>query len=159
MTNASNSSNNQVDKLSLTSVLQTMSPRVREIATFAFEHPELNHTAIAEHFKVSRPRITQVLSSNRTLKAFNLLATRRVQSMVPKAIKRFDALLDKNDDVARKVAERVLENENILGAKEIIVNNQFDSMSYAELQSLVSSAQQLPRQIIDAEIVKEENEQ
>jgi hypothetical protein len=113
----------------------TLTQRTQEILTFAFDNPTLTQKAIAQHFGVRESYISRMMNSDRVLAAYPLLAKRRMKSMVPKAMKRFDELMNQKDnpEVARKVSERVLLEQKVLANDEININFTLKELPDTEL--------------------------
>lgn len=128
-----------------------------EIVTYAFSNPKLTYTQLAEVFNVSVQRISQIMNSTKVISAFPLLAQRKRTALVPKAMGRLEDLMDQNVNlgVAEKVVSRILDSEKVLEPETRRVIHELQSKSTEELLELIHSAQALPKQAIDAEIVSE----
>lgn len=148
-----------LETITLTQALSSLSPRSREIALYAFQNPKLTQAEVADHFGISRARISQVLRSNRVLAAFNAMARQKVKNMVPKAVNAVDRLLDmvnEEPETARKAAETILRETKVLGAPEIVVRNQFENMDDSDLRRMLRDAGGIPERIIEGELVEDE---
>ena len=144
---------NSLQSVTLEQALQSLGPMSKQIAVFAFQNPKLNQTEIGKQFGVSAGRVHQVLNANRVLRAFNALARHKLKHLVPKAVDNLDRLLNQENDVSRKVAEKILENEKVLAPAELKITNQLEKMSYQDLKKFISSVESLPEPSIEADIV------
>lgn len=114
-----------------------LSKRVQEMVEYAFANPHLTQRAIAQHFDVSEQHISQVFKSKRVLAAYPLMARRRIKSLIPKATKRFEELMDQKDNlkVSYDVVTRVLSNEKVLDGEEINVNLSLKDVPISEIEN------------------------
>lgn len=147
-----------MNQKSLSNLGFNLTPRITEILTFVFTNPMLNQRQIADHFGITESRISQIMSSDRVVAAFPLLAKRSLKSMVPKAMKRYGELLqqDAAPDVARKVAEKILDTNHVLEPEKIEHIHSLSEKSLDELVQIINGAKQLPSPIIDTEVVSDD---
>lgn len=132
-----------------------LSPRMQQIALYQFEHPELTQTAIASHFGISVPRINQILNSERVLNSFPLLAKRKRRSLVPRALKRQEELMQQSENyaVAEKVSSQILEQAGVLEKQPSVVIHELRFKSTEELQAIVDAGKKISGPVIDAELI------
>lgn len=132
-----------------------LSPRIAEICSYYFEHPELNYTELSQHFNVSVQRISQIMSHPKVLAAYPVLAKRRIKSMVPRAISRMSELMNQNNNlnVAEKVASRILDSEKVLEPSTHKIIHEIQTKSVKELHDIIEACKSIPQPVIEAEIV------
>jgi predicted XRE-type DNA-binding protein len=101
-----------------------LTKRTQEIVEYVFANPSLSQKQIAAHFQVRQSYISQIMNSTRVMQAYPILAKRRMRNMVPKAMKRFEELMEQTEnlEVSRKVTERALQESKVLDSPEINVN-------------------------------------
>jgi predicted transcriptional regulator len=131
----------------------------RKVLALRFESPDLSHQQIAEQVGMTRQRVSAILRNPRVLAALPHIARQRIKNMVPKAVRAMEQLVEQNDNliVKEKVVSRVLANEKVLDAPEILVRNEITLKTVTELQQIVQSAGFFPTNVVDTEIYTEEN--
>lgn len=132
-----------------------LTQRMRQIVEFVFDNPTLDHQAIANHFNISRSRVYVILHHPKVLDAYPILARAKIKGMVPKAIKRFNELMEQSDNlgVSEKVATRVLDSQKVLAPVEITHIHQLSEATIEELHSMVNQSQQIMQPVIEGELV------
>mgnify|MGYP000570491348 CR=1 FL=1 len=133
-----------------------LGPRASEILQYVFDHPECTQKQVADAVGVSRPRVSYIVGHPKVLKAFPILARRRMSGMLPQAVKRFETLMnqDENLEVSRKVVEQILKTEGVIeNVQHIEVKNTTEIKTTEELKQLIERARDLPPSVIDAEII------
>jgi hypothetical protein len=138
-------------------------PGASKIVIARFDYPTLSQLELAKKVGVSQPRIHAVLNHPKVIKAFPVLAHKRISGMMPKAVKKYEQLMDQtqNLEVSRKVTERVLESSKVLDSDPKVQVNIFQNMSNTDLKKyLQRDTTQMDTSegpVIDAEIVEEDN--
>lgn len=138
-----------------------LSPRISSIVSYYFANPELSYTQLAKHFDISIQRISQIMSHPKVLESYPLLAKRRIKSLVPKAISRMEYLMKQsvNLQVSEKVVSKILDSEKVLEPVERRIIHEIQMKSVKELQDIIQGGKDLPRQVIEAEIVTSSGEE
>lgn len=138
-----------------------LTQRMRQIVEFVFDNPMLEHQAIADHFKISRTRVYVILHHPKVLDAYPVLARNKIRGMVPKAIKRFNDLMNQeaNLAVSEKVTTRVLDSQKVLAPVEITHIHELGHATIDELHRIVNQSQQILEPVIDGELINPDDPQ
>lgn len=111
-----------------------LTKRIQEIVEYAFANPSHSQKQMAEHFQVRASYISQIMNSTRVMQAYPLLAKRKRQGLIPKALKvEEDLLKSDNDEVRRKVVASVYADHKISGNTEINVNLTLKDLSESDI--------------------------
>lgn len=127
--------------------------RACRILAIKFEHPEWTAKQIGDAVGVSSRRVSYLLSNQRVLAAMPIIARQRIKSMVPKATRALESLVDQNENLAvkEKAVTRVLADQKVLDAPEIVVRHDITVKSTQELEQMIRSSQVIPPHVIEAE--------
>lgn len=138
-----------------------LGPMVLKVVECHLLNPNWTQEQIAKECGVSQPRVSSILRHKKVIAAFPILARRKMRSMVPKAVRKFEELMDQTEnlEVSRKVTERVLTESKVLDAPEIHVKNSVEVKTTDELQQILKQATSLPTNVVDAELVDTPPEQ
>lgn len=150
-----------MDRQIVNIALQGLGPRARKIALYFFEHPEATQKEIAEHFGIVQQRVSTVLNSNRFIKALRSTAQRGFHHSIPLAMKELRKCLIQNKDyrVKRQTARDILEETSTIGPQKVQVQvSHLEQASPEELQAMIQEAAKVQAPIIDAEIVRDEED-
>ena len=129
--------------------------RTREVVEYAFDNPNLTYTELSKHFGISKARISQIMTHDKVIAAFPVLARRKLGSMVPKAMRRFGQLMEQNDnlEVSRKVVQGVLESKKVLDPEPKTQINIYQQMPVEELKRMVDDSKVIDIPLSDVEMV------
>lgn len=135
-----------------------LTKRMREVLEYAFAHPGASQKEIGTHFGISPQRVSEIFKSKRVLDAFPAIARYKRQMLIPKAVKVEEQLLDsENDEVRRKVVERVYTDHKISDPVPNTQINVFQAMPNDQLQRILDVNRLNGAEIIDATVVEESN--
>jgi hypothetical protein len=132
----------------------------KKLLVLRFEHPDWSYERLSQEVGLSKARISTILNHPRVLAALPHIARQRIKQLVPKATKAMEQLVEQNDNlmVKEKVVSRVLANEKVLDAPEIIVKNEITLKTVTELQQMVQSAGLMPTNVVETSLYTEEND-
>lgn len=137
--------------------LTGLTSRMLEVVNFYFDNPSMTQQELADHFKMSKGRISVILHHPKVLDAYPILARARLKGMVPKAIKRFNQLMaqETNLGVAEKVTTRVLDSQKVLAPLEITHVHELGKATIEELHALVNQSQEIQQPVIDGSLAQD----
>lgn len=143
------------NRLKLKDAETQLSSRMLDVVKYVFEHPTLTQREYAAHFGFSEGRISTILHHPKVLDAYPILARAKIKGMVPKAIKRFNELMEQNNNlvVSEKVTTRVLDSQKVLAPVEIKHTHELGNATIEELHRIVNQSQQILEPVIDGELV------
>lgn len=134
-----------------------LTPRMKQVVQAIFDNPRATQKEIGKILGISDSRVNQILRSNRVLEAFPTLAKTRIKQLVPKAVNRFEKLLEQqaNPEVARKVTEKILETQGVLAPDTKVQVNIIAQMSTEKVAERVSEGMKIPvKDVFEGEIVE-----
>lgn len=137
--------------------LQRLGVRTREIIECYFANPTKTRDEIASMLGITGPRVSQVLHHPRVVRAFPILAQRRLGSLIPKALGAQEEIITQSVNLVAKdkASARILEQTGVFSATRIDVNHSVDTRTVAEMRDLIRKAKELPSITIDAEVIEE----
>jgi predicted transcriptional regulator len=133
--------------------LEGLGPRARQVVEYFLAHPSETQTEIAKHFGISAPRVSRILRSNRTLQAMTASIKHQKQLDSALAYKSYrETMQSSNDEVKRKSATRLLEENKIFGPAEVNVN-MFATLSIEELKRKAGHVGVVPETVVDSDLI------
>jgi hypothetical protein len=151
------------NKLSVTFSLppeMRLGDKAKQIIQLRFDHPEWTQKQIATTVGISESRVSIILHHPKVVAALPIVAKERLRSMVPKAMKAYEKLVDQdvNLQVKEKAAGKVLGENKVFDAPVVKVDHEITLRSVGELREIVEKAVKNPDFVVDAEIVPEKSE-
>jgi len=129
---------------------------MKSVIQARFDYPNDTQKQLAERLGISQVRVGQILNHPRIKAAFPQKAKDHLQAMLPKAVKKYEKLLDQsvNLEVSRKVADRLLDHSKVLDQETQIRINVIAEMPTDKVVAIVRDGLKIDQKdVFDGEIV------
>lgn len=143
-------------QLSARPLLEEQQNEVKKIVQVLMENPRMKVVDIAKETGLTPAEVTFHMNRNEYMKAVQMIATRKVKNLIPKALKGLDeSLVSKDGDIKLKSSMEVLKSEGVLGPTKIEVTSGVSELTVQQLQDIILRAKlENSDQTIPAELVK-----